>query len=49
MILKFSDHFGRPWPGGVTFDGNQLVASLPCGVAAAAGTHRSTTKALFAG
>lgn len=39
MITKVSDHLGRPWPSSVTFDGNQLVTSLPCGVTAAAGTH----------
>lgn len=49
MNTKVSDHLGRPWPGSVTFDGNQLVTSLPCGVTAAAGTHLSKTKYLFAG
>lgn len=49
MIVKVSDHLGRPWPDGVMFDRNQLVTGLPCGVTAAAGTHPSTSEDLFAG
>lgn len=43
MILNIRDHFGHPRPVGVAFDSDQLVPGLLCGVAAAAGTHDSTT------
>lgn len=49
MIIEVGDHLGRPWPGGVSFDENQLVTGLPCGVTAAAGTHPSSMNGVFAG
>lgn len=39
MIIQVREHPGRPRPGGVSFDGNQLVAGVLRGVTAAAGAH----------
>lgn len=39
MILKVSSHLGHPGPRGVSFDGNQLMTDLLCGVTAATGAH----------
>ena len=44
VIVEVGDHLGRPWPDRVTFDGNQLMTGLLCGVTAAAGAHPSATK-----
>lgn len=47
MVIEVSDYLGCPWPNGVTFDRNQLLTDLPCGVTTAAGTHPSTAKHFF--
>lgn len=44
MILKISNHLGHPGPCGVSFDGNQLMTNLLCGVTAAAGAHPPRNK-----
>lgn len=47
MTVGVRDHVGRPWPDGVTFDGNQLMTGLPCGVTATTGPHPSTGDSLL--
>lgn len=44
MIIQVRGHPGRPRPGGVSFDGNQFVPDVLCGVAAAAGAHPPHSK-----
>lgn len=44
MIIQVRGHPGRPRPGGVSFDGNQFVPDVLCGVTAAAGAHPPHSK-----